>query len=49
MTCSKCHTRLHECSVCKGQTATSILGDKLTCRACNSTGWVCGNHDGYWE
>lgn len=49
MKCTKCHAPLHTCQVCKGQTTRSILGDRLSCKACNSTGAVCTTHGGYWK
>jgi hypothetical protein len=49
MDCEKCHRRLHECQYCKGQTATGLLGGRLTCKTCNSTGWLCGEHEGHWK
>lgn len=47
--CRKCHSSLHECSDCDGQTRKSILGDTLTCSTCRSTGKVCSTHGGFWE
>lgn len=43
--CRKCFGALIPCSSCKGG---KMLG-KLTCRACNNTGFVCHSHGGYWE
>ncbi|MBB4740325.1 DnaJ-class molecular chaperone [Actinoplanes octamycinicus] len=49
MDCQKCHKRLHTCSSCKGQTSRSLLGDRLTCSTCQSTGSVCPDHGGHWK
>ena len=49
MECEKCHTKLYKCSDCKGQTSTSILGDRLTCSTCRSTGWLCPKDKGFWQ
>ena len=47
--CRKCHNSLYECPDCNGQTRTSILGDRLTCSTCQSTGRLCRTHEGYWQ
>jgi hypothetical protein len=49
MKCEKCGAPLLTCNVCKGQTHTSILGDRLSCNKCNSTGLQCPTHGGYWK
>ena len=49
MECSKCHSNLRECGDCDGQTRKSVGGWNLTCSTCNSTGWLCPQHDGHWE
>lgn len=49
MKCPKCGGPLHRCGTCKGQTSTSILGDRLSCKECNSTGLICPTHGGYWK
>lgn len=49
MKCRKCGKPVHECSDCKGQTRTSAWGSVLTCRTCNSTGYLCGSHGGHWK
>lgn len=47
--CRKCGCPVHVCPHCKGQTRTNFLGDTLTCRTCQNTGYLCGTHDGYWK
>jgi hypothetical protein len=49
MECSKCHESLYKCKYCDGQTKSGLLGGHLTCKTCNSTGWLCPRHEGYWE
>jgi hypothetical protein len=49
MKCEKCFTELRKCPDCKGQTARSLLGDRLTCSTCRSTGQVCPSDGGFWE
>lgn len=49
MKCEKCGAPLLTCNVCKGQTHTSMLGDKLSCKTCGSTGKVCPTHGAYWK
>ncbi|MBB5873525.1 DnaJ-class molecular chaperone [Allocatelliglobosispora scoriae] len=49
MTCEKCYAPLSTCPDCKGQTKTSLLGDKLTCSKCRSTGKVCHKDGGFWK
>ena len=49
MKCEKDGAPLQTCNVCKGQTKTSFLGDRLSCKACNNTGFVCPNHGGNWK
>jgi hypothetical protein len=49
MECEKCHEDLYECPDCKGQTSTSLLGDRLTCSTCRSTGSLCREHGGHWQ
>jgi hypothetical protein len=49
MECEKCYLTLYKCEYCDGQTRTSLLGDRLTCRTCNSTGWLCRTHEGHWQ
>ncbi len=49
MKCTKCYRPLLRCQACKGHPGQSILGDSLHCSKCRDTGWVCGDHDGYWE
>lgn len=48
--CRKCHRPLHPCDACNGgRPGTSLLGDKLQCKNCQSTGRVCDEHGGHWE
>jgi hypothetical protein len=47
--CKKCHRPLRDCDTCKGQTKKSFLGDRLSCRKCNSTGLICSVHGGHWK
>jgi hypothetical protein len=49
MQCSRCFTALYMCHYCEGQTKKSLLGDTLTCKTCRSTGWLCPEHEGFWE
>jgi hypothetical protein len=49
MECEKCFKRLYECPDCHGQTTRSLLGDRLTCSTCRSTGSLCPDHGGHWQ
>lgn len=49
MKCRKCHSPVHRCDACKGQTRTSGWGTKLTCSQCRNTGYQCGTHGGHWQ
>jgi len=47
--CHKCHRPLQDCTACNAGRARSVLGDKLTCKNCSSTGLVCNEHGGHWK
>lgn len=47
--CRKCHRPLHDCSACNGGRSRGLLGDKLSCKKCASTGLVCNEHGGHWK
>jgi hypothetical protein len=47
--CKKCGRPLHMCDICDGQRKKSFLGDRLGCKNCNSTGYVCPEHQGHWN
>jgi hypothetical protein len=49
MKCERCFEELYECPDCRGQTKTSLLGDRLTCSTCRSTGKLCPKDGGFWE
>jgi hypothetical protein len=49
MNCKKCGRPLSKCTTCDGQSKTSMLGDRLSCRECDSTGYQCPEHKGYWK
>lgn len=47
--CRKCGTTVTVCPSCNNKPGTSILGDKLTCSKCNSTGGLCKQRGAYWK
>ena len=49
MDCRKCYRPLQDCDTCLGQAKTSLLGGRLSCRNCNSTGLICAVHGGHWK
>jgi hypothetical protein len=48
MKCRKCSRPVHMCQACDGGRKRGAFG-ALTCKNCNTTGYVCGEHGGYWK
>lgn len=47
--CEKCPRMTVECETCRGE--GSIWGgvSRVPCNRCNETGYVCPEHDKYWQ